>query len=143
MNSAWLRRAFTVRAWIAIYLAWIAVAVAADVRQAAKIEERYPGQLKVAAALVVVLLWFIVHSMYAEAYATRYYRDGGGLDFNGDPEPDYRDFAYFAYSIGMTFGTTDVSITSKRFRRAMLPHKLFSFGYNTAILALVLTFLFQ
>ena len=43
----------------------------------------------------------------------------------------------------MTFGTTDVAVTSRSFRRAMLPHKLLSFGFNTAILALVFTILFQ
>ena len=81
--------------------------------------------------------------MYAEFYATRYYREGGGLEFAGTDAPDYRDFAYFAFSVGMTFGTTDVDVSSSSFRRVMLPHKLFSFGFNTAILALVFTVLFQ
>jgi uncharacterized membrane protein len=91
----------------------------------------------------VILSWFIVQTSYAEFYANLYYRDGGGLDFSDEPMPDYLDFAYFSFSIGMTFGTTDVAVTSRAFRRTMLVHKLFSFGFNTAILALVFTVLFQ
>jgi hypothetical protein len=54
-----------------------------------------------------------------------------------------RDFAYFAFSVGMTFGTTDVEVTSSGFRHVMLPHKLISFAFNTAILALVFSVMFK
>jgi uncharacterized membrane protein len=103
----------------------------------------HAGLLTGLAATDVILTWFMLHAVYAEYYAVKYYREDGGLEFPGDEEPDYFDFAYFAYSIGMTFGTTDVAVTRGTFRRTMLVHKLFSFGFNTAILALVFTLLFQ
>jgi uncharacterized membrane protein len=125
-------------------LAEAAVEAAATVLpKATELAPHAPGLLTAFAAADVFLTWFLLHMAYAEYYAVRYYAEGGGLDFNGDPEPDYLDFAYFAFSIGMTFGTTDVGVTSKRFRRIMLPHKLLSFAFNTAIIALVLTILFQ
>lgn len=102
-----------------------------------------PGLLVVLSVALVVLAWFIVHIIYAEHYAELYYRDNNGLKFGGDQQPNYVDFMYFSFSVGMTFGTTDVGTSSRAFRRAMLPHKLFSFGYNTAILALMFTILFR
>jgi uncharacterized membrane protein len=144
-RRAWPVR--VVRRWrvlAVLVIAYTAVHAAAFILpNADHLDQRSPGLLSALAAADVFLTWFVLQGAYAEYYAVRYYADGGGLDFNGDPEPDYLDFAYFAFSIGMTFGTTDVGVTSKRFRRIMLPHKLLSFAFNTAILALVLTILFQ
>ncbi len=82
-------------------------------------------------------------------YAHAYYRTedpdergkhGAGLNFPSeeDDEPDFIDFAYFAFVIGMTFQVSDVAITSKRIRRLSLVHALLSFLFNTAILALAI-----
>jgi uncharacterized membrane protein len=60
----------------------------------------------------------------------------GGLEFPGDDEPDYLDFAYFSFVIGMTFQVSDVQITSKRIRRLSLMHAILSFAFNTIIVAL-------
>jgi uncharacterized membrane protein len=62
----------------------------------------------------------------------------GGLQFPGDREPDYMDFAYFSFTIGMTFQVSDVVITSRDFRTLVLLHGMLSFGFNTVILALTL-----
>jgi uncharacterized membrane protein len=69
----------------------------------------------------------------------------GGLDFPNDSEqneysdnPDFLDFAYFAFVVGMTFQVSDVEVTSKRFRRFVLLHGLISFVYNTVIVALTI-----
>jgi len=59
------------------------------------------------------------------------------LDFPGS-EPDDVDFAYFAFGVGMTFQVADVAVTSKRMRRVVLKHSLFSFWYNLAIIALLI-----
>ncbi|GAA0743447.1 DUF1345 domain-containing protein [Dactylosporangium roseum] len=91
------------------------------------------GLARILVAANIFMSWLVLHAVYAELYAAKYYRDGGGLRFPGTDTPDYRDFAY---SIGMTFGTTDVE-AGPSFRRMMLPHKLFTFAFNTAILALV------
>ena len=92
----------------------------------------------------VLEAWLLVHTVFTLRYAHLYYDtneahggDTGGLDFPGhDPEPDYLDFAYFAFTIGMAVQTADVSITGKRQRRTALVHALISFGCNTAIVAL-------
>ncbi|MBD2767475.1 DUF1345 domain-containing protein [Hymenobacter sp. BT664] len=87
--------------------------------------------------------WLLVHTVFTLRYAHIFYdsdekgADTGGLGFPGnDPEPDYLDFAYFAFTIGMAAQTADVTISSKRQRRTALLHAIISFGFNTAIVAL-------
>ena len=99
----------------------------------------------VAISVVAVLeSWLLVHTVFTLHYAHIYYDndergggDTGGLEFPGhDPEPDYLDFAYFAFTIGMAAQTADVTIPGKRQRRTALLHSLIAFGFNTAIVAL-------
>jgi uncharacterized membrane protein len=97
------------------------------------------------AALTVIFSWFFIHTIFALHYAHAYYRqidDGGdrgdGLNFPDCNEPDFLDFAYFSFVIGMTFQVSDVSITSTRIRRLSLVHALLSFLFNTVILALAI-----
>ncbi len=89
--------------------------------------------------LAVASAWVLTHTVYALRYAHLYYRDDhegvGGLTFPGDAAPCYLDFAYFAFTIGMCFQVSDVSVPSRQIRRAVLGHGLLSFLYNTAILA--------
>ena len=65
-------------------------------------------------------------------------RHAGGLIFPGDRPPDYFDFAYFSFVVGMTCQVSDVQITSRRMRRLTLVHSILSFGFNTIILALLI-----
>jgi uncharacterized membrane protein len=96
----------------------------------------------VALALATVLLsWTFVHTIFALRYAHEFYGEhaarGGGLTFPGNyKEPDYWDFVYFAFVIGMTFQTSDVTITSKWVRRMVAVHGVVAFLYNVAFLAL-------
>ena len=94
----------------------------------------------------VVTAWALTHTAYTLRYAHLYYRDDdegeGGLEFPGNRRPDYFDFAYFAFTLGMTFQVSDVSVTSPVIRRAVLGHALLAFVYNTAILALALNLVF-
>ena len=98
----------------------------------------------VLSAGAVLESWLLVHTVFTLRYAHIYYDNneayGGdteGLCFPGnDPEPDYLDFAYFAFTIGMAAQTADVTITGKRQRRTALVHALIAFGFNTAIVAL-------
>ncbi|MEO6834710.1 MAG: DUF1345 domain-containing protein [Candidatus Tumulicola sp.] len=92
----------------------------------------------------VVLGWFMIHTTFLFRYAHLYYGDRNrdnqsdrGLTFPGTAEPNDLDFAYFSFVLGMTFQVSDVQITDPRIRRPALAHGLISFGYNTAILALV------
>ena len=89
-------------------------------------------------AVAVGSAWLLTHTAYTFRYAHLYYRDDageGGLDFPGRGQPAFVDFAYFAFTIGMCFQVSDVPITSRRIRRAVLGHCLLAFAYNTAILA--------
>jgi uncharacterized membrane protein len=88
--------------------------------------------------VAVVSAWVLLHTAFTFHYAHLYYRDGGrpgGMTFEGGP-PDDLDFAYFAFTIGMTFQTSDVTITDKAVRRVALLHAVLSFVFNTAVLAL-------
>ncbi len=93
----------------------------------------------------MVLSWILVHTIFIFHYAHIYYdndrdpnEDDAGLDFPEEKQPDYLDFAYFAFVIGMTFQVSDVSITSHKFRKLALFHGLLSFGLNTFVIALTI-----
>jgi uncharacterized membrane protein len=95
----------------------------------------------------VACAWALTHSAFALRYARLYYRedDGtgvGGLGFPGDQPPDDLDFAYFAFTLGMCFQTSDVTVIDRAIRRTVLMHGVLSFIYNTAILALALNLVF-
>jgi len=94
--------------------------------------------------VAVAAAWALTHTMYTLRYAHLYYRDGiereGGLTFPGGHHPSYLDFAYYAFTVGMCFQVSDVTITSARLRRETLVHALLSFAYNTVILAVALNF---
>ncbi|MEO7120772.1 MAG: DUF1345 domain-containing protein [Ginsengibacter sp.] len=94
----------------------------------------------------MILSWFLIHTIFTLRYAHIFYGDdkknpkkhAGGLDFPDDDTPDYLDFAYFSFVLGMTFQVSDVQITSKHLRRLAMWHGMLSFGYNTIMIALTI-----
>lgn len=91
------------------------------------------------AAAVVAVSWLTVHTLFMLRYGDLYYGDPvGGIDFNGDEQPDYLDFAYLALTIGMTFQVSDTSLTSKAMRRLAIRHALLSFVFVAVIVALAI-----
>lgn len=95
----------------------------------------------------VIFSWMLVHTVFGLHYAHVFYGDSdeprqdrheGGLDFPGGHAPNYFDFAYFAFVIGMTCQVSDVQITSRKLRRLTLLHSVLSFAFNTIILALLI-----
>ena len=93
------------------------------------------------AALGVISAWGVLHTSYALHYAYMYYRSeksAGGLTFPSEQNPDQFDFAYFAFTIATSFAVSDVDVTDRAIRRAVLGHQILSFFYNTSILALVI-----
>ena len=91
------------------------------------------------AVLTILLSWTFIHVIFALHYAHEYYdeRDQGGLVFPEEDCPDYWDFVYFSFVIGMTFQVSDVQVTDRAIRRLVVVHGLVSFVFNVAILALV------
>lgn len=86
----------------------------------------------------IVCSWVLVHTVFALRYAHVYYTEPeGGIDFKsrGMEQPDYLDFAYTAFTIGMTFQVSDTDITRREMRRQVLRHALMSFLFGAVILA--------
>src|SRR5207249_477528 len=92
-----------------------------------------------ASVLTVALSWAIVHTVFALRYAHQYYTPPvGGIDFkSGEYEPDYRDFAYLAFTVGMTYQVSDTEVGRREMRRTVLRHALLSYVFGAIILALV------
>lgn len=94
----------------------------------------------------VLLSWVLLHTTFTIRYAHLYHdhnklntgSDVGGIDFPTKEHPDYIDFAYFAFVIGMTFQVSDVKVNSRVIRRFVLMHSLISFVFNTIIVALTI-----
>lgn len=87
----------------------------------------------------VALGWMVVHTVYMLRYAGAYYGDPiGGIDFGGDTEPDYRDFAYLALTIGMTFQVSDTNLRTKTFRHMALRHALLSYLFGAVIVGVTI-----
>lgn len=90
--------------------------------------------------------WTMVHTTLTFHYANLYYDDdekdvtkhAGGLEFPKEKCPDYLDFAYFSFVIGMTFQVSDVEISARVIRRTALAHGLLSFALNTFVVALTI-----
>ncbi|HZE41380.1 MAG TPA: DUF1345 domain-containing protein [Stackebrandtia sp.] len=84
----------------------------------------------------VFMAWGALHLMYGSRYAHLYYtRPEGGIDFNTDDPPSYRDFFYFSYNLGMTYQVSDTNVSTTRIRAMVLRHTLLSYVFGTGILA--------
>lgn len=90
-------------------------------------------------AASVALSWFFMHTLYTLRYAVLYYNEPGsgrhGIDFNEDTSPRYLDFAYLAFTVGMTFQVSDTDISSQHIRAAILRHMMLSYLFGAVIIA--------
>ena len=91
----------------------------------------------------LILAWLLIHTLFAFHYAREFYAVGadgqglvGGLAFPGGNPPDYFDFAYYAFVVGMTSQVSDVAVISRHMRRETLIHGILSFMFNVAIFAM-------
>jgi uncharacterized membrane protein len=92
--------------------------------------------------LTVALSWAFTHTIFGLHYAHEYYDEqggtGGGLQFPGQgAEPDYWDFFYFSFVIGMCAQVSDITVSDRAIRRTVFAHSVISFVFNVALLALV------
>jgi uncharacterized membrane protein len=95
--------------------------------------------LTTAAILTVITSWVLVQTVFTLRYAHAYYgHPVGGIDFNSDEAPNYHDFAYLAFTIGMTFQVADTNLTSPVMRRLTLRHALLSYLFGAVILAMTI-----
>ena len=96
----------------------------------------------------LVLVWVFANSVYALHYAHAYYtrsdeteEDVGGVEFPGTKMPGYGDFLYFAFTLGMTFQTSDVNITAPGIRHVALLHSFFAFLFSIGVIAFTINVL--
>lgn len=128
-------------ALLVLTVAAAVASVAAIVAELGFVKEGAPRGPHVALALVTTTFsWTLIHVIFALHYAHEFYDvgdEGGGLAFPSDDQPDYWDFAYFSFVVGMTCQVSDVQVTSKRIRRLVTAHGIVSFVFNVAIVALL------
>lgn len=136
-------------------LAVIAVAAVASLASLAFILQKSAGSggpsllaRSVVACITLVLSWLVMHTTFAIRYAHWFYGDGGakgehrgGLTFPGTQRPDFWDFLYYAFVVGMTCQVSDVQVTSRPIRRLTLAHGLLSFFFNAGVLAVAVNIL--
>ncbi len=99
----------------------------------------------VLAVLALILSWLLIHTVFTIHYARCYYDpawhasgDAHGMAFPNDRRPDYLDFAYYSFVVGMTSQVSDVQTTTRGIRRLTLVHGVLSFVFNIAVLALAM-----
>jgi uncharacterized membrane protein len=92
------------------------------------------------AVFTVFLSWFTVHTLFVLRYASLYYgTPPGGIDFGGSTEPpDYMDFVYFAFTVGMTFQVSDTNVAQSNIRRAVIRHAMLSYVFGTIIVGIAI-----
>jgi len=89
----------------------------------------------------VALSWFAVHTFFMLRYARLYYLDSaGGINFNQDEKPVYSDFAYLAFTVGMTYQVSDTDLKTHAIRATALRHGLLSYLFGAVILATAINF---
>ena len=105
-------------------------------------QEAYKVPHVILAAATMICAWVFVQVVFTIHYAHVYYggddqgQGRGGLDFNGDKEPDFLDFLYFSVTIGATSQTSDTDITAKHMRRIATVQTVYAYFFNTSVLAL-------
>lgn len=112
------------------------VAIGFMIMQASSAEGREKGVEVALGLFSVVVSWAVVHTSYTLKYAMLYYgRPEGGINFNQKPAPKYTDFAYLAFTIGLTFQVSDTDIEDAEIRKAIVKHMLLSYLFGAVIIA--------
>ena len=123
-----------------ILLTGIVMVVLLAAIAAETMEQRPEPLTKFLVVATLFLAWLFSNMVYAFHYTHLAYRGGTrasctGLDFPGTPDPVYWDFVYFAFTIGMTFQTSDVTVSDSEIRRFVTLHSLGAFVFNIGVLA--------
>ena len=111
-------------------------AVLVGLHRASRADRPLEIALTIGSMSTVVLSWLLVHTLFMLRYAHLYYgAPQGGIEFPGGDPPSYGDFAYLAFTIGMTFQVSDTAISAGPIRRTATRHALLSYVFGTAIIA--------
>jgi uncharacterized membrane protein len=95
-----------------------------------------PPERTALAVASVAASWLVANTVYTLRYAALYYTDPpGGVEFTGGDDPTYREFAYVAFTVGMTFQVSDTSLQTTDIRTTVLRHALMSFVFDVVIIA--------
>ena len=133
------------RAWVIMLIVVAAacvslVGLALALRGASGVLPDQPMLRLLLAGLTVLGSWSLIHTIFALHYAHLYYGTAeGGLIFPGGGDPNYWDFLYYSFVVGMTCQVSDVQVASTGLRRLTLVHGVLSFFFNTVILALAVS----
>ncbi len=120
-----------------IVLAVLLVAIAAET-----VGQRPQPETKLLIVGTLALAWLFSNTVYAFHYAHLSYSEPGrALEFPSTPQPAYWDFVYFAFTLGMTFQTSDVAIHDERIRRVVTMHSFAAFVFNIGVLAFTINVL--
>ncbi|WP_063920777.1 DUF1345 domain-containing protein [Nocardia mikamii] len=113
-----------------------AVGLVAVVSMIADVDEKFGAAAKAVAAVAALLAWFLLHLGFAEQYARTYYAllPDRALAFPGSEQPNLLDFAYFAFTIGVSFAVSDVETHHRDIRVQVLVHSVLGFFYNAAVI---------
>jgi uncharacterized membrane protein len=90
------------------------------------------------ATVSVILSWGAVHTVFMLRYARLYFAHGGGIEFKDREPPTYLDFAYVAFTIGMTYQVSDTAVTARSIRRTVFRHELLSYVFGTGVVAMLI-----
>jgi uncharacterized membrane protein len=127
------------RAMLLVIVSVVMVAILTAV--ASEAQSKDPPKALIVATLAVA--WLFSNTIYALHYAHLYYVKGskGGLGFSGKGDPDYGDFVYFAFTLGMTFQTSDTAVETPGLRRVVTAHSFAAFVFNIGVLAFTINVL--
>lgn len=123
----------------AITLVLAAAAAVSFVAIFAMVSDQSSGWILGLAGFTIVCSWTLLHTVFAAHYAHRCFaagRDKPGIDFPGDDAPRFVDFAYYAFTVGMTFQVSDTDTKTTAMRQLTLVHGVISFVFNTVIIAI-------
>ncbi|WP_278261937.1 DUF1345 domain-containing protein [Nocardia sp. AG03] len=113
-----------------------AIGLTAVVSMVADVDDEFGPVAKGVAATAALLAWFLLHLGFAEQYARTYYRrvPARVLEFPGTERPNLLDFAYFSFTIGVSFAVSDVETTGRAIRAQVMVHSVLGFFYNAAVI---------
>jgi uncharacterized membrane protein len=95
--------------------------------------------LAILSVVATLLAWALVNTVFALKYARHYYlNDDSGIEFKQEQAPAYSDFAYLAFTVGMSYAVSDTEPTTTAIRKTALGHTLLSYGFGTIIIAVAI-----